>query len=173
MAATNVSRYVFRFLLMGFVALGLAVGFTGSSPAGPRDGVIARGGGTTILEAGTGAPGFVPVLTTIAFNAHGTGSHVSGAFECLARGPESATGPRSAQFTVNAMYVTGRITGAVVNGDTATLTGTATVTGLGAGTNLPFTFVVRSGGPGATATLEISGLTFKEILLEGIFEVGE
>jgi len=70
------------------------------------------------------------------------------------------------------MYVTGRITGAVVNGDTATLTGTATVTGLGAGTSLPFTFVVRSGGPGATATLEISGLTFKEILLEGIFEVG-
>ena len=50
---------------------------------------------------------------------------------------------------------------------TAVLHGTATVTGLGSGTNLPFTFEAHAGGPGTTATLTVSGLTFHEILLEG------
>src|SRR2546429_6397510 len=48
---------------------------------------------------------------------------VTGAFECLARAPEKSTGSGSAQFTVNAMYVTGQITEATVSGDTATLSG--------------------------------------------------
>jgi hypothetical protein len=74
---------------------------------------------------------------------------VTGSFECLALTPETGTGSKSAQFTMNAMYVTGQITGATVNGDTATLTGTADITGLGAGSNVSFTFVVRNGGPGA------------------------
>src|SRR5437879_3518681 len=82
-----------------------------SAKSDERD--IARGGGTTIVQGGTGsAGGFVPVLTTLAFHAEKSGNTVTGAFECLARAPVGATGPLSAQFTVNAMYVTGHIAGA-------------------------------------------------------------
>jgi hypothetical protein len=59
----------------------------------------------------------------------------------------------------------------VVNGDAAILTGTATITGLGAGTNVPFEIVVRRGGPGTTAVLTTAGLVFHEILVEGSIEV--
>jgi hypothetical protein len=38
---------------------------------------------------------------------------------------------------------------------------------------MPFTLVVQSGGPGATAVLTVSGLTFNEVLLDGgLFQVG-
>jgi hypothetical protein len=137
--------------------------------------VIAQGGGTTIVQGGTGkAGGFMPVLTTIAFHAERTGTTITGGFECLARAPEKNTGSTSAQFTVNAMYVTGQIKNAVVQGKTATLTGTADITGLGVGSNIPFTLVVRQGGPGTTAVLTTEGspqLVFNEILLEGAFRV--
>jgi hypothetical protein len=137
--------------------------------------LVASGGGTTIVQEGTGqAGGFIPVLTTIGFHAERTGHVVTGGFECLARAPGAATGTGSAQFTVNVMYVTGHVNGAIVNGDEATLTGTATITGLGAGTNVPFTFVARKGGPGATAILTTEGsprLVFNEVLLEGSFQV--
>ena len=142
--------------------------------AKPEKGNIAHGGGTTIVQGGTGSPGFVPVLTTLAFHAEKSGNTITGGLECLARAPAVATGPTSAQFTVNVMYVTGHITGAVVNGDTATLTGTAQMTGLGAGSGAPFEFVVHKGGPGSTAVLTTRGslvLVFNEILLEGSFEV--
>jgi hypothetical protein len=136
---------------------------------------IARGAGTTIIEGGTGATGgFIPVFTTLAFHAEQDGGVVTGDFECFARAPESGTGTGSAAFTVNAMYVTGRITGALVTGDAATLTGTATITGLGAGTNVPFAIVVHRGGPGATAVLSTGGTTplvFHEILVEGSIEL--
>jgi len=95
-------------------------------------------------------------------------------FECLARAPRAATGAASAEFTTNAMYVTGQISGARISGDTATLSGVATITGLGAGTGVPFTFVVRKGGPGATAVLTTEGdirLVFNEVLVEGSFEI--
>ena len=137
------------------------------------EGSIARGGGTTIVQGGTGSPGFVPVLTTLAFHADKSGGTVTGDFECLARAP-AGSGPVSAQFTVNAMYVTGPITGAVFNGDTATLTGTANITGLGAGSGVPFELVVHRGGPGSTVVLTTKGLpivVFNEILLEGSIEV--
>jgi hypothetical protein len=65
------------------------------------------------------------------------------------------------------MYVTGTVTSVMVRDGTATLKGTATVTGIGEGPNQPFTFTVHAGGPGTSATLEVSGLTFHEILLEG------
>src|SRR5215469_7731122 len=134
--------------------------------------ILVRGGGKTIIQGGTGqAGGFVPVITTIAFHAERHGQMVSGDFECLALAPAAPTGNGSGQFTVNAMYVTGEITSVEIEGDTATLKGTATVTGLGAGHNVPFTLVVRKGGPGATSVLTVSGLTFHEILLEGAFEV--
>jgi hypothetical protein len=72
------------------------------------------------------------------------------------------------------MYVTGRITAAKTSGDVATLSGSATITGLGAGTGVPFVFVVRKGGAGATAVLTTDGdthLEFHEVLVEGSFEV--
>jgi len=164
-------------VIMGLALIGLAVGAFGTqnSDSDVASGTIARGAGTTIIEGGTdSAGGFVPVLTTIAFHAEKAGGTVTGDFECLARAPATATGAVSAQFTVNAMYVTGQITGAVVNGDTATLTGTANITGLGAGSAVPFELVVRKGGPGSTAVLTTKGspvLVFHEILLEGSFKV--
>src|SRR5437868_9473049 len=103
------------------------------------NGEIARGAGTTMIHGGTGSPNFVPVITTIAFHAERSRGGVTGEFECLALAPEPGTGPGSGQFTVNAMYVTGKVTGASVHEDTATLTGTADITGLGAGTKVPFT----------------------------------
>ena len=159
-------------------AIGLAMAFTPrpASGGGSDDKVIAEGGGTTIIHSGTGSPGFVPVITTIAFHATRNGNNVIGSFECLAEAPEAGMGSKSAQFTVNAMYVTGQITGASVHGDTATLTGTSNITGLGAGSNVPFTFVVQRGGPGATSVLTVNTLPaspFNEILVQGAFEVHE
>jgi len=157
-------------LLLLMAAIGLTAIFSPRSASGgeSRDRIIAEGAGTTIIHGGTGpSGGFVPVLTTIAFHVDRTGGRVAGSFDCLALAPEASTG----QFTVNAMYVAGQVTSATVNGDTATLTGTADITGLGAGSNVSFTFVVRNGGPGATAVLTASGLTFSELLVEGSFRV--
>jgi hypothetical protein len=156
--------------LLGLV---VALGVVSNSAYAEPTHVLARGGGKTIIQGGTGSPGFIPVVTTIAFHAERQGQTVSGDFECLAIVPVAPSGPGSGQFTVNAMYVTGQITGAEISGDTATLTGTATITGLGAGTHVPFTFVVHKGGPGATAVLTTSGLTFHEILTEGSFNVSD
>ena len=162
---------VTRKLFPAIVAMTIAVTSVYAQPAQAAK-VLARGGGKTIIQGGTGlAGGFVPVVTTIAFHAERQGHAVSGDFECLALAPDAATGNGSGQFTVNAMYVTGQVTSVQVQGETATLNGTATITGLGAGTNVPFTFVVRKGGPGSTAVLTASGLTFHEILLDGSFEV--
>ena len=121
------------------------------------------GAGRTIIEGG--GPGLVPVTTVLAFHASGQG----GAFECLALMPPVATSfsPESGDFEVNAMYVTGTVSSVQVSNGTAVLKGTATVTGLGGGPSKAFTFTVKAGGPGTTATLVISGMTFHEILLEG------
>jgi hypothetical protein len=162
-----------RLLLLAVIAV-TSVATSASAQPGPATKVLARGAGKTIVQGGTGQPVFVPVVTTIAFHAEQQGPAVSGGFECLALVPAVPTGIGSGQFTVNAMYVTGHITSAQVGGDTATLKGTATITGLGAGSNVPFTVVVRRGGPGATAVLTTEGsvhLTFNEILLEGSFQV--
>jgi|SRR6516165_688859 hypothetical protein len=156
------------------LGLGLVIASFSPSVLGhnSQGALIARGAGTTIIEGGTGSTGgFIPVFTTLAFHAEEDGGGVTGDFECFARVPESPTGSGSAAFTVNAMYVTGRITGAVLNGDAATLTGTATITGLGAGTNVPFSIVVHRGGPGATAVLTTGALVFHEVLVEGSIEV--
>jgi len=137
-------------------------------------GILARGAGTTIIHGGTGpSGGFVPVLTTLAFHAERSGGGVKGSFECLALAPAATTGTGSGQFVVNAMYVTGEITGGWASGDTATLTGTSTITGLGAGSDVPFTFVVRRGGPGTTAVLTVNTLSFPfhEVLVQGSIEV--
>lgn len=174
----NVSRHaVLVALTLAGSILALALLLSARAVSGRNSddsaGLIARGGGTTIIHGGTGSPGFVPVITTIAFHATRSGNSVTGSFECLAEAPEAGTGPNSAQFTVNAMYVTGQITGASVRGGTATLTGTANITGLGAGSDVSFTFVVQKGGPGATSILTVATLPtpFHEILLNGSFEV--
>src|SRR5882724_2199912 len=86
-------------------AIGLAAFFLPRLASGNEssdDKTIIRGGGTTI-----------------ALHAERLGGAVTGSFECLALAPEAGTGSKSAQFTVNAMYVTGQITGATVHGDTA------------------------------------------------------
>ena len=165
--------------LLAVVSLALVMLITTRTVMG-RDsdndnGQIARGAGTTIIHGGTGSPNFVPVITTIAFHAERSGGGVTGEFECLALAPEPASGPGSGQFTVNAMYVAGKVTGASVHEDTATLTGTADITGLGVGTNVPFTFVVDKGGPGSAAVLTVNSLTFPfhEILVQGAFQVGD
>jgi hypothetical protein len=123
-----------------------------------------RGAGTSLIRGGTGSPSFNPVMTKFGFNWRSG----EGGFECLALVPSVAAGkPGSGNFDTNAMYVTGSLTSAQVRGQSAVLRGTATVTGLGAGTNAPFTATVTRGGPGATLVLEVSGLTFSEIVLEG------
>jgi hypothetical protein len=121
------------------------------------------GAGRTIIEGGTGGTAPVPVTTLVAFHADAHG----GDFECLALAPSIATGAGSGEFTANVMYVTGKVTSLEIGNGVATLSGTATVTGLGAGQGLPFTASVHAGGPGTTIKLEISGLTFPEILIEG------
>lgn len=123
-----------------------------------------RGGATTIVQGGTGSPDFVPVLTKLAFHWNGSVGHL----ECLALAPSDPAGdPGSGDFDTNAMYVTGPVTSGSVNGSRAVLRGTATVTGLGAGEDLPFTLIADRGGPGTRVVLRVSGLVFKEIVVEG------
>jgi hypothetical protein len=123
-----------------------------------------RGGGTSVIRGGTGAPSFDPVTTKFAIS----WSDGRGGFECLALVPSAEPGkPGSGNFDTNAMYVTGSIRSARVDGQTAVLEGTATVTGLGAGADRPFTVTVTRGGPGASVLLTVSGLTFAEIVLDG------
>jgi len=85
------------------------------------------------------------VITTVAFHAERSNGGVTGEFDCLAFAPEAPTGPQSGQLTVNAMYVVGKITGVSVHEDIVTLTGVSNITGLGAGTNVPF-YVHRAQG---------------------------
>src|SRR5260370_8480684 len=71
---------------------------------GQATSVIARDGGTTIIHGGTGSPGFVPVITTIAFHATRSGNSASGSFVCLAdapEAPEAATTSTSTHSTIN------------------------------------------------------------------------
>lgn len=170
------------YIFMLFLTLGTVCGVLfprsdarADSESSSDDRLIARGGGTTIIQGGTGASGgFTPVLTKVAFHAERESGAIRGGFECLALAPEATSGTGSGQFTVNVMYVTGQITAATVRGDTAMLTGTANITGIGAGSNVPFTFVLRRGGPGATSVLTVNGssvLVFHEVLIEGNFEV--
>jgi hypothetical protein len=123
-----------------------------------------RGGGTSIIRGGTGAPSFDPVMTKFAIS----WSDGRGGFECLALAPSTEPGHAgSGNFDTNAMYVTGSITSAQIDGQTAVLEGKATVTGLGAGADKPFTVTITRGGPGASVLLNVSGLTFAEIVIDG------
>jgi hypothetical protein len=147
-------------LLDAVLLLALASPFTG---AAARDDHGVSGAGKTIIEGGTGGTTPQPVTTLVAFHANSQG----GNFECLALAPPQPTGPASGEFSVNVMYVTGHVTSVEVTKQAAILRGSATVTGIGAGHDQPFTATVTAGGPGATVVLEISGLTFRETLVDG------
>lgn len=162
-------KRAFRWLVVAATLAVAALGWGIFAQAGTKGGgPEIRGGGTTIVEGGTGEPSFTPVITKFAFHWRGG----EGALECLALAPsEPAGSPGSGEFDTNVMYVTGKITSATIrSGQTAILRGTATVTGVGAGSNRPFTATVTRGGAGATFLLEVSGLTFNEIVLEGEIE---
>jgi hypothetical protein len=172
----EVSKVGRRRLRKGLVVVAFAVGAAlvaalvvpSATLADDERGRSVRGAGTTLVEGGTGPPAFDPILTKVGF--YWTAG--AGRFECLALAPSAMAGtPGSGNFDTNIMYVTGAITSVEVDGRTAVLKGSATVTGAGAGQNRPFTATVRRGGPGATLVLEVSGLTFKEILLEGEFSI--
>lgn len=152
------------------LALALIASVSGPVIAGAESDSHLRvsGAGRTIIEGGTGGSSPIPVMTVLAFHAGPQG----GDFECLALAPAASTGDRSGRFDVNAMYVTGTVNSVSVTGHTAVLRGTANVTGLGAGHNVPFKATVQAGGPGTTVILEVSGLTFHEILLEGQISIG-
>jgi hypothetical protein len=150
------------------------------------DGALAqrvRGGGETFVTGGFGFPP-IPVRTRFALSIEkNEAGEVTGFFECLALAPSSATGPGSGEFNENIMYVTGRVTALTIAPDgEVSFSGRATVTGLGAGVDLPFDCDVSTGmdtthsdnqigivpgGPGAGMTLEVSGLVFNEILTAG------
>jgi hypothetical protein len=132
--------------------------------SGEDGGGTVKGGATTTIAGGTGSPDFVPVITKLTFHWRDG----QGRFECLALAPSAGAGSAgSGNFDTNVMYVTGAITAVQIHGSVAVLTGSATVTGLGAGTNVPFTATAERGGPGTTFVLTISGLTFHETILEG------
>ena len=157
-----------RALLFGLVItllVGSGLYWVVSAQAQSRTGTSSiSGAGTSIIEGGTGAPSFHPVQTNFAFH----WSNGQGHFECLALTPDTPPGAaRSGNFDTNVMYVAGPITSVSVEGTTAVFKGTANVTGLGAGSNVPFVATATSGGPGTTLVLEVSGLTFNEIVLAG------
>ena len=158
-------------ILLGF-ALGWAMLAQTGSPQAVR--VLARGAGTTMLEGGAGPPDYMPVLTRVAFYVESfPNGAIRGQFECLALAPRASKGETSGDFTTNVMYVTGAIEAALIERDTIRVEGNSECTGIGAGSNVPFAAVIRRGGPGATIALT-AGVTrqlFKEILLDGSFEV--
>jgi hypothetical protein len=158
-----------RLAVAGGVLLLAAAAVMQASPAAsaPLAAHRAAGAGHTIIEGGTGGSVPVPVTTLVAFRVTASG----GDFECLALAPPQPAGPGSGAFTSNVMYVTGTVTSLSVSGHSAVFRGTATVTGLGAGQDRPFTVTVTAGGPGATVLLTVSGLTFHEILTDGHFDV--
>jgi hypothetical protein len=153
-------------IVLGAILLVAMIGASGTTADDEKDRRFVRGAGTTMVEGGTGSPSFEPILTKVAFYWRAGSGH----FECLALAPsEDAGRPGSGNFDTNIMYVTGPITSAVVKKRAVVLKGSSTVTGAGAGSDRPFTATVTRGGPGATLVLQVSGLTFREILLEGSF----
>src|SRR5437763_8010718 len=138
------------------LAINLLV-LTASALAWGEDGEgTVKGGATTTVAGGTGAPSYVPVITKLTFHWRDG----QGRFECLALAPSALPGsPGSGNFDTNVMYVTGTITAVQINGSVAVLTGSATVTGLGAGSDVPFTATGGRGGPGRTVVIKIFGLT--------------
>jgi hypothetical protein len=130
-------------ILLGVVAAGSYRAIRGQATPS-QTAILARGAGTGILEGGTGAPNYLPVLTNAAFHVELVDGVITGDFECVALGPRNNAGATSGEFTSNVMYVTGTVETAVVQGDTIRITGNSDCTGIGAGENLPFTVEIPS-----------------------------
>lgn len=153
-------------MVVGAALVAAPIAPSGTPDDGEEYGQSVRGAGTTMVEGGTGSPSFTPIITKVAFHWQAGG----GRFECLALAPTEEAGTRgSGKFDTNIMFVTGAVTSADIDEHAAVLKGSATVTGAGAGSDQAFTATVTPGGPGATLVLEVSGLTFREILLDGRF----
>jgi len=152
-------------LLIVFAIVGPVTSVVATGEAAKHGGV--SGAGKTIIEGGTGGAAPVPVTTLVAFHADAEG----GDFECLACAPSQASGTGSGEFDKNVMYVTGKVTSLEIAKGVATLRGTATVTGIGAGQEASFIASVQAGGPGTTVRLDVSGFTFHEILVEGHIDI--
>jgi hypothetical protein len=151
-----------RLMLALFLILLIGTGLVWRTNATGNGGISVHGAGTSILTGG--GPGTTPVITKLGINFENGSGH----FDCLALMPTPPAGTQgSGTFDKNIMYVTGPITAASLDGETVVLTGSATVTGVGAGTNEPFSVTADRGGPGARVVLVVSGLTFVETLLEG------
>jgi hypothetical protein len=151
-----------KLVLALFLIRLISTGLVWRTNATGNGGIAVQGAGTSILTGG--GPGTTPIITKLGINFEDGSGH----FDCLALMPSPPTGTTgSGIFDKNIMYVTGPITEAAIEGNTAVLTGTATVTGVGAGTDKPFTVTVNRGGPGTKVVLIVSGLTFVETLLEG------
>ena len=152
---------------VGLVVLVIIGSITSPVTGEPAKHARVAGAGKTVIESGAPGPtpetSPLPVTTLLAFHADAQG----GDFECLAFLPSHPAGAGSGEFDQNVMYVTGKVTSLEIGNGAATLRGTATVTGLGAGHDVPFIALVHPGGPGITVRLDISGLTFNEILVEG------
>ena len=148
-------------VLIAFAMIGPSTSIVAKGQAGKH--LRVSGAGKTIIEGGTGGVAPVPVTTLVAFHADAEG----GDFECLAFAPSEASGTGSGEFDANVMYVTGKVTSLEIAKGVATLRGTATVTGIGAGQGASFIASVQAGGPGTTVKLDVSGFTFHEILVEG------
>jgi hypothetical protein len=151
-----------KLVLALFLIRLISTGLVWRTNATGNGGIAVQGAGTSILTGG--GPGTTPIITKLGINFEDGSGH----FDCLALMPSPPAGTTgSGIFDKNIMYVTGPITEAAIEGNTAVLTGTATVTGVGAGTDKPFTVTVNRGGPGTKVVLIVSGLTFVETLLEG------
>jgi hypothetical protein len=143
-----------RLVLALFIILLISTGLVWRTNAIGNGGISVQGAGTSILTGG--GPGTTPIITKLGINFEDGSGH----FDCLAHMPSPSAGTQgSGIFDKNIMYVTGPIAGATIEGNTAVLTGTATVTGVGAGTDKPFTVTVDRGGPGTKVVLIVSGLT--------------
>jgi hypothetical protein len=152
-------------VLIAFATIGPSTSIVAKGQAGKH--LRVSGAGKTIIEGGTGGVAPVPVTTLVAFHADAEG----GDFECLAFAPSAASGTGSGEFDANVMYVTGKVTSLEIAKGVATLRGTATVTGIGAGQEASFIASVQAGGPGTTVRLDVSGFTFHEILVEGHIDI--
>src|SRR5258708_5054041 len=97
-------------LILALTALSLT---TSTLAWGEGGGRAVRGGATTTVAGGTGAPSFTPVITKLTFHWRDGQGH----FECLALAPSAAAGnPGSGNFDTNVMYVTGAITAVQIEG---------------------------------------------------------
>lgn len=138
-------------------------------------GLTVKGGGETLITGGNGAPelvDLVPLKTIFAFNATKKRGQVDGRFECLALAPVA---PGSGDLTANIMYVTGTVTALERRTSRrAVMRGTARITGLGAGEDIPFEATVEEGSAGATFSLTVESLpevVFREIVITGSIDV--